>query len=324
MGAGAVALFGGLWLYANRGPGRSALLDAGLPESRPTGEPIAVARAVRAGDAFESEIGVKALVRLSVDESAAGQGMRLDATLRAREDVVAREGGGFESRVSYSVDRLDTDMRGMHREVWDAISPPSGAPATLRFDRAADGTPVRATLRPLPAGPDPRTMLERLLAGFSDPSACGVPPRPVRAGETWDLAEVADVAAVGRVVRWAAGLEGDGFPALSAKGRAWAEAREERGGEEALRTRFRLVVEISGAVVAPAVPGTVTLAAKVEGTAWVALATGIVVEEDLDAALESVHAAKDGRKFERKVTHHVHRTTKRVAAGPRPDPPDGR
>ncbi len=317
MGAGAVVLFVGLWLYVNRGPGRSELLDASFPESRPTGEPIAVARAVRAGDAFESGIQAKALVRLSLDESAAGQGMRLDLKLRAREDVVAREGGpGFESRVSYSVDTLETDLPGMHRAVWDAIPPSGGAPATLRFDRAADGTPARGGLRPLPAGPDPRTILERVLAGFSDPSACRVPPRPVRVGEAWELAEVADLAEVGRVVRWAAGLEGDGFPVLSSKGRAWAEGREERGGEACLRVRFRAVLEMSGDVVAPAVPGTVSLGARVEGTAWVALATGIVVEEDLDAALESVHAAKSGTRFERKVTHRVHRVTKRLQSGP--------
>lgn len=308
LGAACVAiLVGGWFLLRSRTPKHD--LDVFWPVAREGGEAVPLGHAVRAGDAFDMKLKVRTGVVLgeAVDPMS---GMTLDAELRFEHTLAATDDGALRSTIAA---RLDS-CYGTLPFLPPLISAAMRAEPPLQFfvDRDADGSPRKGTARIDPAVEGRRVALEYLFSGLSDLSTTYLPPRAVRVGEVWDLNECAQLGGIVEAVRTLATLQANpaGFPAGTWRGQVGAEGLEDHEGARCVRLRIALETKLEGPVVAPAEPGALSAVAKVEGTAWVALDTGVLWGLDTRSEVRSTY--KVARKSdERWARQFVTGTTKR-------------
>jgi hypothetical protein len=158
--------------------------------------------------------------------------------------------------------------------------------------------------------------LDTLTAGLSDLTTNWLPARDVRLGETWDVAEVADVLPrIEGILARTVGANGPGFPKAQARGRVGAQALETRDGEPCLRLQLAISAQQEGEVSAPAAEGWLTAAGRVEGAIWVSTATGIVWGYEIDAELKASYVVPQ-RVTERHARQRIVARTARADAMP--------
>jgi hypothetical protein len=312
VGVGIVGLLVGLYFLVSGK--RSQELEVGELPSQPRGDPVPVAYGVRAGDVFETTIDGTGSMLLTVQDNAPGGGMTLDVGLSLRHEVVPADGGRTASTVALGVTRRITNVPPLRDMIADAF-PLSGEPVVFRYDRAASGRPARSSLSARHLSEKRKLLVAVVLAGLSDVTTNFLPDRPVRLGESWDAAEVVELGPIAPVLRYVAagGTAEEGLPPVVTKGRVRAEAREAKDEDETLRLRLAVSSRIEGDVVAPASPGWISGAMKVEGDLWVSLGTGLVVASDLQAELKSSYRHEGKRAAqERAVKQRIKSATKRV------------
>jgi hypothetical protein len=134
-----------------------------------------------------------------------------------------------------------------------------------------------------PSSKEQRKVLDSVLCGLGDVSTNYLPPRPVRLGEVWDLDEAVDLPGILTVVKYVARTDEypGGYPEIRRVGKVAAEALESRDGEPCLRLRLVVYVTQEGEAVAPALPGRVSTAAKIDGHVWISASKGTLWEQDL-------------------------------------------
>ena len=285
------------------------------PADAPRGDPVHVAYGVKAGDVFVTDLRFESGLVLGFAQGDPMGGMRLDGLMTVAQAVEPAEGGRLRSTVKVYLELCDATYAPMKQAVWDLFRD-RAHPYTVTFDRDASGRPVLASVGGALARSERRVMLDTLTAGLGDLATSWLPPRDVRLGESWDVAECADVPGILPVVRKVAGTEGaSGFPAGRVKGRVGAEAVEAKEGEECLRLRIAVYTTMEGEVVPPAREGWLTTAGRIQGQIWVSLATGVVWAMDVTADLTSSYLVKD-KADERMAKQHVTTKTARATKMP--------
>jgi hypothetical protein len=289
---GALVLVGGGWLAFRLLGGPKHAYEVEWPENRPTGEPLRVERALRAGDRFATRIETKTRILLSSDYADVEQGMKVDAKLEVAHEVSARE-GGLRSTYRWKLLDASSDVRdpsaeAMQAMLWRVLGD-SQTPFVLVRERDATGRVLADSPAPSGAAAVQAMALDLLLSGLSDPSLDYLPRgRDVRLGEVWRLFdEVADLPGMERAVRKGTATEGEGFPPLIRAGVVKAEAVEPGAGGETLRLRVVFTVSMEGDTRPPAPPGRISLAGKGEGLVRVSLRTGLPVETDVRTEMQS-------------------------------------
>ena len=309
--AGGVVVLLVLLYYLILGGGKPHhTIDVTELESEPTGDPISVAYDVHAGDAFETVVVAHGAMGISVTQAIPAGGMALDSQLTTRHEIVAKEGGRLSSTVSARCDTFTTTVPMDERFI------PEHEEFVLRFDRDSSGRPVATSVVYEGLEGYRKLLLALVSAGLCDWATNYLPPRPVRVGEAWNLAETADVSSATEIVRFVATLNKPwkGFPTPTTKGRVKVAARESHADEDSLRLRISLSTNVEGPVTKPAREGSISAAMKVEGDAWISMKTGLLLETNLDASLISTYLWDTPKTSnERKVAEHVHTVTKRAA-----------
>lgn len=313
--ASALGLLALVWLIWLRDSAVSHRFPVTWPVSAPRGEPIPVAPAPKEGEVFVSDVRSMGNFALSAEDEADPRvgAARMDMRWILGRTVEAKPGGGKRLRIKAVLDRAASNIAEISQGVW---SPFFSSAYQSTVDLGADGRPDRATI----AG-DAKNLLRRgifdtTLQGLGDALTNYLPGTPVRLGEAWDLASVADLGAVETVVRTIGRSTGEaGFPPTRLEAKASAEDTETRNGEPTLRLRFLLTFHQEGEVTAPAIPGWLSTAAVMDGHAWVSLGTGLLWEMDLVTRILSSYRTS-GLKTERKGQGTITWTTKRAEAMP--------
>src|SRR5262245_15138360 len=170
-------------------------LPIDIPTSKPTGDPIHVAYAVKPGDIFVMECKsanrILTTTRTDVDTK---EGMQFDARTTIGHEVVARD-GGMMSKVVLYLDRVDSHIPEVRADLANALFNRASA-YTVMFERDAKGVPIPGKVHPdfvTQTNPRRRIAVDSVLSGLSDLAANWLPPHDVRIGETWEVASVADV-----------------------------------------------------------------------------------------------------------------------------------
>jgi hypothetical protein len=265
-------------------------LPIDIPVSRPTGDPIHVRYAVKAGDIFitegKSTNRILSTIREDVDTS---NGMQFDARSTVGHQVFTED--GLQSRVLFYLDRVDTQIPSVRDQLWGALGN-RAFPYAVRFARGPDGHPLpgHTVDKMTQLAPGRRLAVDSVLSGLSDLATNWLPPHDVRVGEVWDVASVSDVMPrVEILFRGFAQRPGkpDGYPAVVSKAVLQVVAREPHEGEDCLRLRIAALMEMNGDTVLPAYPGWITGAATIDGFIWVSVDTGIVWGVDAKSSLVS-------------------------------------
>ena len=279
-----------------------------------------VGRGLKAGDAFVTKVTSETFILLDTSEKIQmKEGMNVHVELSVEQAVAAApHGDGTVSTVKVFVDRADATYADMRTAIWASLGV-RAYPYSVTFDRNAAGRRARSSvIESAPMG-NQRATLDGVLSGLSDLSANGLPDRDVRLGEAWDLSDAMSVTAIEDVVRYVAQrtIRREGFPKGSYKGMVKAEALETRGTEPCLR--LHLVVSVSmegdvtpGLAIEPNLVGFLTAAAKIDGTAWVSVETGLLWEEDIQSEIVSSYLTPT-RPTNRHATCHVTAKTARAA-----------
>jgi hypothetical protein len=279
------------------------------PVARAGGEVAHVGHAVKAGDAFAMAVTSKTGVALG-DGVDPMQGMKLYATMTWEHTIAAQESGKLGSIVGVHLETSGGDLPVMPSFVLVQLG--GDAPLKYLLDREADGTPVAGSGRVLPGAEPRRRALEYLLSGLTDLSTNYLPPREVHIGEVWNLEECAKLGEIVEAIRFLATLiiSPAGFPQGTATGTVGAEALESKDGEPCLRLKLALEIKIEGDVTGHTKLGWISAVAKVEGSAWVALSTGILWGLETRSVVKSTY--DNGlNKDERRARQVVVGTTKR-------------
>jgi len=284
-----------------------------FPVAAPRGEPIAIGHDLKAGDVFQTRVETHFRIVLSVDLMDPKDGMNLDVILTNGHGITAREGDaapGLLSTYRVVVNRADSNPGDWKSLVWLTLGNPV-TPCRLKQDRDADGRP-RGRATGLEGSPNQVEALRRVLCGLDDVTANYLPPRPVRLGDVWDLSEAVSTAGILSVVRFVARTDefAKGYPEPTLVAKVAAETVEPRDGEPCLRCRLVVYVTQEGDVVAPALPGRLSTAAKIDGHVWISTSKGILWESDLASEITTSYLSV--RPTERRATATIRAKTARA------------
>lgn len=255
------------------------------PVAAPRGEAIAIGHELKAGDVFERRIESHFRILLSVDDNVdITKGMNLDVGLMLAQGIEAgpfEAGAGLKSRWKIVVEKAASNPG-----EWSAAVHVMLGSAAMPFGLEQDLDPSGRPLAPPIGGAasaGQRRVLDSVLCGLGDLTTNYLPPHDVRLGDVWDLDEAVRLPGIVTIVRYVSKTDdyAAGYPPVEFKGTVAAEALETRDGEPCLRLRLAVYVAQEGDAAAPAEPGRVTTAARIDGHVWVSTSKGIVWEQDL-------------------------------------------
>jgi hypothetical protein len=297
------------FLLLRHGPKASHDLPVDWPVAKDGGAVVPIAHAVRAGDLFTTTADVRTGVVMAgnIDPM---QGMLLSTVVRWKHQVAAADAGALRSTITVLLDQCSGSLPLVPNLIKQGLV----ADHQLEFllDRDATGRPVPKSGRVTPPLEPQRDSLEYCMAGLSDVTTNYLPPREIRIGEVWDLADTMSMGSLIEVMRMLATLNPSpaGFPKGGWKGAAGAEAVETRDGEDCVRVKLALLARDEGDVQLPAEPGWISALVRIEGRAWVSTKTGILWGLETTAEGESTYDT--GRKRElRRVRQIVSAKTTR-------------
>lgn len=287
------------------------------PRSAPEGEPVTIRHEVKEGDVFTTTTLSNVSIVLAVDSvDPKDDGMRLDVRYAARHVVEPRE-GGLRSRVTLTAERADSTYAPMKALIWVTLG---GAEATqaygVAYDRTPTGAPIPGTVTEFGGQPaQQRFVYDGTVCGLGDLATSWLPPRPVRIGDVWTMAECANVPNVTAVIKEVAEAKrAGGYPEPALRAEVAAEALERKDDEDCLRLRLVLYFTMEGEAKAPAVPGWISTAAFVNGHVWVSTATGLPWASELEAGITSSYAIAN-KTEERRAIQRIASRTVRGAEG---------
>lgn len=285
---GAVVLIGGFLVYYRlriSDQSRHHEFEIVWPVASPRGEPIEIGHDLKAGDVFLTKYESHFLIVLSVENNINLKiGMNLDVALTLGHGVkVAPPDGppGLVSTYRTAVNDARSTPPEWTAPVWLALNN-SAVPCAFKLPRDASGA-VTGKATGGPAAKEQRKVLDSVLCGLGEVTTNYLPPRPVRLGDVWDLDEGADLPGILTVVKYVARTDEypGGYPEIRRIGKVAAEALETRDGEPCLRLRLVIYVTQEGDAVAPALPGRVSTAARIDGHVWISTTKGTLWEQDL-------------------------------------------
>ena len=302
---GVVVVMGGIFAWyrfvvSDRARHHEYAID--WPVASPRGEPVVIAYGLKPGDIFHTRRETHFRIVLSVEKRVDVRGgMNLDAKILVGHRIDAAPAGGppgLRSTYRVAVEDADSNPADWKSPIWTLLNSAT-APYILTQDRDASGAPTG------PASGAPYVALERkvldsVLCGLGDVTTQYLPRRPIRLGDVWDLAEAVDLPGILAVVRYVARTDEypTGYPPATVTAKVAAEALESREGEPCLRLRLVVYVTQEGDVVAPALEGRLTTAAKIDGHIWVSTDKGIVWEESLDSEITTSYlCARPSERF---------------------------
>ncbi len=284
------------------------------PVAAPRGDPIEIGHELKAGDIFLTKYESHFLIVLSVENNISLKiGMNLDVSMTLGHGIKASPPDAPPGLVS-TYRTAVFDARSTPPEwtapVWIALNNPA-VPCVFTQPLDLSGKPTG----PLTGGPSAATqrkVLDSVLCGLGDVSTNYLPPRAVRIGEVWNLDEAVDLPGILTVVKYVARTDEypSGYPNVEFTGKVLAESLEPRDGEPCLRLRLAIYVTQEGNAVAPALPGRVSTAARIEGHIWVSQSKGILWEQDLTSEIMTSYLCS--RPTER---HATARLTAKTARG---------
>lgn len=313
----AIAVGGGIWWFVMKAPGDvQHRFPVAWPVAGASGEVVRIGHAVKAGDAFETRAVMKSGVVMGADHDPMA-GMSFLATVRWRQTVAAADGGRLRSTYVVMLDQCDGTLPILGFVKTGLMG---DKPLTFELMREPDGKPVAGTGRLLPGLEKQRESLDYCLSGLSDLTSSYLPAREVRAGEVWDLHDAAALGNLVEMMRFLATINPlpGGFPQGKLEGRVGEATPETKDGEPCVRLKLALTALCEGDVVAPARAGYISSFAKVEGQAWVSVATGILWAAETVAEGRSTYR-KSNSVEERRVRQFVNLATKRVDPNATPD-----
>ena len=314
---GAVVLIGGFVTYYKLVLSDSARhheFAIDWPVPAPRGDPIEIGHEWKAGDVFLTKYGSRFQIVLTVDNNVSlNIGMNLEVGLIVGHGIKASPPDSPPGLVSTRRTAV-TDARSTPPEwaapVWTTLN---NRAVPCEYVEPLD--PTGKSIGPVVGGPldeEQRKVLDGVLCGLGDLTTNYLPPRPIRLGDVWKLSDAVDLPGIMMVVRKVARSDEypSGYPEIKIDGRVAAEALEPRDGEPCLRLRLVVYVTQEGDAVAPALPGRISTAAKIDGHIWISTAKGAFWEQDI--ASEIMTSYLSVRPTER---HATARLTAKTARG---------
>jgi len=256
-------------------------------ESRPEGAPIPWGGGIAAGAEWQADARLTMHVRRSVHGGPGPGEARVEggARIAIRQRFERAAAGGLST--SFSLDYVEAE--GENLQHFLALPATHGradldahlraVPGSLRFEGDAN------------AAAEAQSMIESLFFGGLASSPPWLPPRPVRLGEAWSVAEGFRHPALARIEERRR-KEGVELPEATFRATARLEAVREEGAEQVLDVRLDSLLEMRGEARRKGVGTHVEFADRVHGTAVISAKTGLPLSVDV------VHERHDEERHE--------------------------